>query len=126
MYPPIFAVCAANATVTGLLGLAPVRLYPAGEAPPKPTKPYAVWQMVDGTPENYLGTLPDIDSWSVQLDVYADTLEEARDVAEALRDAIEPVAHVTRFSTEGRDPDTNNYRYSMDSDWWLDRPVNSS
>lgn len=121
MYPPIFSVCAADPTLTGLIGSSPPRLFPAGEAPPNVTRPYITWATIGGSPENYLGDLPDVDSWSIQLDVYAETLTGARSVAEALRNAVEPASHITRFSGDGRDPDTNLYRYSMDVDWWQNR-----
>ena len=65
MYPPVFATAVASPAVTALLGTNPTRLYLFGEAPQNVIKPYAVWQTVAGSPENYLGTLPDIDHWSV-------------------------------------------------------------
>jgi len=121
MYPPIFEVCSASAAVKTALGTSPVRLYPYGEAPQGVTKPYAVWQTVGGAPENYISNLPDADFYAVQVDVYATTATAARNAAKALRDAIEPVAHITRWSGEGRDADTQNYRFSFDADWWLNR-----
>lgn len=104
-----------------MLGSSPTRLYPFGEAPQGVTKPYAVWQTVTGSPENYLGQVPDLDSWSIQVDVYADTATASRGAAEALRDAIEPVAHITFWNGEGRDPKTNNYRYTFTVDWFKSR-----
>jgi len=117
MYPPIFATCAASGSVTALIGTNPVRLYPFGEAPQGVAKPYAVWQVIGGTPENYLGTLPDVDSFNIQLDVYADNAASARAVAEAIRDAVEPVAYVTSWRGEGRDTGTRDYRYGFDIGW---------
>ena len=125
MYPPIFATCLADAGVTALIGSAPCRLYPYGEAPQGVAKPYATWQLVFGAPENYTSGLPDIDSHTVQVDVYAATATAARGAAEAIRDAIEPECHIVAWRIEGRDADTNNYRYSFDSDWWVDRPPQS-
>lgn len=121
MYPPIFTVCAADPAVTALLGTAPARLYPFGEAPQGVIYPYAVWQAVGGAPENYLGNRPDIDSFALQVDVYAETGASARAVAVALRDAIEPHAHITRWGGESRDTDTGRYRISFDLDWFVSR-----
>lgn len=121
MYPPIFATLVANGTVTGIFGTVPTRVYPFGEAPQEVTKPYAVWQIIGGGPENYLSQRPDIDLWSLQIDVYADTAAAARSGAEAIRDAIELQAHIVGWRGESRDPETNNYRYSFDVDWWSDR-----
>ncbi|MGH8432447.1 MAG: tail completion protein gp17, partial [Solimonas sp.] len=99
----------------------PTRLYPLGEAPQSLAPPYALWQTEAGAPENYLGQRPDIDSFTLQLDVYADTANAARNAAKALRDAVEPHAHITRWGGESKDPDTNRYRVSFDVDWWTPR-----
>lgn len=121
MYPPIFATCKASSAVTALLGTSPVRLYPFGEAPQGVARPYAVWQGIGGSPENYLGQTSDVDLFSLQVDVYADSVDAARAVAAALRDAIEPVAHIVGWRGESREPDTNFFRYSFDVDWYVDR-----
>lgn len=121
MIPPIFSVCAASTPVTALLGATPTRLFLFGEASQNVTKPYAVWQTVGGSPENYLGTLPDIDNVILQIDVYAVSADSARQVAQALRDAVEPYAHVTSYGGDGRDETTNNYRWSLTVDWFVPR-----
>lgn len=121
MYPPIFAVCAAASAVTALLGTAPTRVYPFGEAPQSGAYPYAVWQTVGGAPENYLGNRPDMDSYTLQVDVYADTGASARAVAAALRDAIEPHAYITRWGGESKDAETARYRSSFDVSWLTSR-----
>jgi len=54
MFAPINAVCALDAGVIAVLGSAPQRLYPFGDAPQDGQKPYAVWQTIGGDPENYL------------------------------------------------------------------------
>ena len=121
MYPPIFEVCKANAGVVALLGSNPLRLYPFGEAPQGVLTPYAVWQQVGGSPENYLAGRPDIDGFSQQVDVYGKTAAEVRAVAMAIRDAIELRAHIVAWRGESRDPETKNYRSSFDGDWFVHR-----
>lgn len=121
MTPPIFQVCAANAGVTALLGTGPTRLFPFGNAPQGVTLPYVVWQAITGMPENYLGHAPDIDRFTIQIDVYADGVSAARQVAEALRDAIEPHAHIVGWNGESTDPDTGHKRYGFDVDWFVHR-----
>ncbi len=121
MQPPIFPTCAADPAVTALLGTDPTRLYPFGEAPQDVTLPYAVWRHVGGSPENYLGSVPDIDSSTLQVDVYAATGSDATAVTEALRDAIEPVAHIVRWGDQDTDPDTGNKHISFDVDWLVPR-----
>lgn len=121
MYPPIFEVAAASDAVKTLLGTNPVRLYPFGSAPQDVAKPYVTWQMVGGSPENYLGNRPDIDLFAIQIDVWADKASDTRAVAGALRDAIEPYAYITGYNGESRDSETLSYRYSFDVDWHVKR-----
>ena len=121
MYPSIFATCSVVAGVTAVLGTNPVRLYPFGTAVQAGSKPYAVWQVIGGGPENDINQTPDVDLYAIQFDAYATTASAARDVAEALRDAIEPSAHVVSWRGEEKDTETNLYRYSFDVDWWEHR-----
>ncbi|MEE3636613.1 DUF3168 domain-containing protein [Pseudomonas sp. AL 58] len=118
MTPPIFQLCSQAVAVTALLGAgADLRLYSFGEAPEGVAKPYAVWQLINGEPENYLAGRPDADGVTLQVDVYGTTGASVRQVRDAIRDAIELRAHVTRWGGEGRDPTTKNYRASFDVDW---------
>jgi hypothetical protein len=121
MIPPIFATCMESSEVIDLLGSSPMRVYQFGRAPQNVVRPYAVWQVVGGTPENYLGNVPDIDRFATQIDVYATTASDARDVARAMRDAIEPVAHIVGWRGEDREPETQLYRVSFDVDWFVHR-----
>jgi hypothetical protein len=114
MYPPLFSIVAADGTVQSVFGSNPVRVLPFGSADEKTPLPYAVWQTVGGSPENYLGDIPDIDSFLVQVDVYSKSISASRSGAEALRDALEPHAHVVSGSRESKDQITGNFRYSFD------------
>lgn len=114
MFPPIFQLVAASGAATGLLGANPVRFWAFADAPQTPVKPYAVWQTVAGVPANYLSHAPDLDSYTVQVDCYADASQQVRDVAKAIRDAIQSSAHITGWRGESRDPETMLYRYSFD------------
>lgn len=98
-----------------------MRLYSFGEAPDGAAKPYAVWQLVNGNPENYLAGRPDVDGFTLQVDVYGTTSTSARQVRDAIRDAIELRSYVTRWGGESRDPTTKNYRTSFDVDWIVQR-----
>ena len=108
MIAPIFAVCAASQAVRDLLGSNPVRLYPFGMQDDNIVYPYAVWQNIGGSPENFLNQRPDADRYSLQVDVYGDTDTDVIAAARVLRDAIEE---------QSRDPETMRYRYSFDVDW---------
>lgn len=122
MTPPIVQACSQSTAVTALLGQgADMRLYSFGEAPDGVAKPYAVWQLVSGEPENYLAGRPDADGFTLQVDVYGATGTSVRQVRDAIRDAIELQAYVTRWGGEARDPTTKNFRTSFDADWIVRR-----
>lgn len=127
MYPPVFDAVNVPA-VQALLKPAggPLRFYLFGEAPQKVQLPYAVWRLVFGAPENYLGGAPDIDGYTIQIDVYvspedANPSQTCRSIAQALRDEIEKVAYVTSWLGESRDPDTKNYHLGFQADWLVNR-----
>jgi len=119
-FPPIFDLCSQDADLRSLLGQR-LRLFPFGEAPQGVTYPYAVWQTVYGSPENYLADRADMDAIGTQIDVYSDTAVQARDVSEAIRGAIEGAAYVTAFNGESVDPVTRKYRDSFTVDWLVSR-----
>lgn len=117
MTAPIFRVCSAAPAVTALLGTGPTRLYPHGEAPEGTARPYAVWQVVSGSPINYVNGVPDTDRYGLQVDVYAETASSADAVVTALRSVIARYAYVTGFGIDARDKDTHNYRKGFDVAW---------
>ena len=121
MIAPIFAVCAASQAVNSLIGGDTLRLYPFGLQDDNVIYPYAVWQNISGEPENYLAQRPDADTFTLQVDVYADTPDQAIAVAAAVRDAIEPHAYITRWGGQEKDSTTKRYRYSFDVDWIVKR-----
>lgn len=122
MSAPIFETCSRDPVVTGLLGTGTdMRLFSFGEAPDKVAKPYVVWQVINGNPENYLAGRPDVDNFTLQVDIYGTTGPSVRSVRDAIRDAIELRANITRWVGESRDPTTKNYRTSFDVDWIVHR-----
>jgi hypothetical protein len=122
MFPPIFTLAAAHAPLTALLGVPPnMRFYPGGRAPQGVAYPYAVWQTAYGTPENYQDQPPDIDNLGAQVDVFGNTLDEARAVGKALCDALEGDAHVTAWRGEAEEPATKKGRVSFDVEFWTPR-----
>lgn len=124
--PPIYQKAKASAEVVALLGNEP-RVYLFGEAAQGVQDPYAVWQTVSGTAENYLDSSPNIDRMTTQIDVYGKTANQVRSVAEALRNALEfsssniDGGYVVAWRGESRDPATRRYRYSFDIEWILYR-----
>lgn len=121
---PLYDLLRDNAGVRALLAVSPtgrIRVYPWGEAPQDTTKPYAVYSLISGVPENYLGQVPDTDNKVFQVNVYAKAGDAATDVAEAIRDALEPYSHMTRFDMLLKEPDTDLYPVSMDFSFWQNR-----
>lgn len=121
MNPEIFPILNASVAVKSVLGSNPLRFYPWGRAPQNVAKPYAVYGVYNGNPENYLNQVPDIDNKGTQIDLYAVTGESAQAVFIALRDALEPYGHMTSFSTPALDADTNLYTGRMEFDFWDER-----
>ena len=121
MYPPIFEIASASAAVTALIGSSPVRLWPFAQAPENSTLPYVVWQTIGGSPENYINNAPDIDQFSLQVDVYGTGAASVRAVAAALRDAIQGAANIVSWRGESTDFETKNYRFTFDVDWLVKR-----
>lgn len=125
MTPPIFSAVNVPA-VQALLksGSGPLRFYLFGMAPQDVAYPYAVWRQVSGTPENYISDRPDVDSFTLQVEVYANPsqgTEVARQVAQALSYAIEGHAYVTAWLGESIDPDTKNPTSKFQTDWLTNR-----
>lgn len=120
MFSPAFEIAKASAGVIAVLGNPP-RFYGFGDAVQDGAKPYAVHQTISGSPENYLNQRPDQDTLIVQVDVYAKTPQLAKQVVTALVDAFEPVAYVTSWNGEFRDPDTKLWRISFTVEFMTDR-----
>ncbi|MEH6641398.1 DUF3168 domain-containing protein [Vreelandella glaciei] len=116
--PPLFAVCAADAGVTALLGSGPVRLFPFGDAPENVAKPYAVYQVLNGLPENYLDEPPDVDDWSIQIDIYANNIPDVKGVLNALRRALEPHCYIERLGGTSTEAATNLKTTNFDISWY--------
>ncbi len=120
MLPPVYTLAQASGAVQTRFGN-PVRIYPFGHAPQGVTLPYATWQTIGGAPENYLGSLPDADSYTVQVDVYGVSADSVLLAAKALRDVYQPSAYITRWNGESQDPVTKHDRFSFDVDFIVTR-----
>lgn len=121
MYPPAFEIASADAGVQAVLGTSPVRFWPFGQAPQNETRPYAVHQLVYGSPENTLSCPPDIDNYGLQVDAYAKTASAARSVAEALRNAFQLSANIVGYDGEDWESSTGLYRVGFTVEFWTNR-----
>lgn len=122
MYPSVFTIATASPAVLAVLGSAPTRFWPFGHVPQNEVRPYAVHQLIYGTPDNSLSCVPTEDNFGIQIDAYAKTVTAARDVAAALRDAFEDTYnHVVGWNGEFWDHPTGLYRVSFTVEFWTER-----
>lgn len=94
---------------TALLGTNPCRFFEFGTAPQLETLPYATWQVLAGEPFNYIEGQPTDDMIDAQIDVWAETAEECRTVARAVRRALDAYIQITHY-VHGWDEESNLYR----------------
>lgn len=118
MLPPIFNILTAAPAVSAIVGQ---RIYPHGEAPQDVSRPYVTWFVVSGVPENVLDGVPDMDRSTVQIDCWHQTSAGVVQLASAVRNAIEPHAHVTNLFLNQREPETKLYRFALQLDYLLPR-----
>lgn len=121
MIPPLFAILKDNGAVTALLGENPLRVFPFDEAEEGVEYPYATYTVPTGEPQNTMDKIPQIDKLSTQVDVWGKTHASALDVAAAIRDALEPYAHMVGLGSMSRDPETKSYRVRLDFDFFTER-----
>lgn len=120
MLPPVFLTLQASSAVVRLVG---TRIWRHNTAPQDGPRPYVTWFLVTGLPENHLSGLPPMDRMTVQIDCWATSDEQAEELAVAVRDAIEPYAHMTGQPIDARDPLTKLWRMALEFDWFVARPV---
>lgn len=120
MLPPIFAHLKAAAAVTAIIGNPP-RVYSHGRAPQGAVAPYVVWTTVGDEPQNNLSDVPASDRWTVQVDCYHGDGSQVSVLAKAVRDALEPYAHMMGVVVDERETATNLYRIALQFDYWLSR-----
>lgn len=121
MLPPIFTTLKASPAVTAIVGATPPRVYRHGHVPQGTAAPYVAWLVIGADPENNLSDAPPTDRLILQVDCYHSTDGGIVDLAQAVRDALEPHAHLTGIPIDQREAETNLYRIALQFDWWLSR-----
>lgn len=121
MNPDLFLFLNSSVAVKAVLGVEPLRMFPWDRAPANVKKPYGVYAVYNAQPENYLGEVPDIDNKSTQINIYAENSKSLEACYIAVRDALEPHAHMTAFSTPAVNEDTDLYSCTMEFDFWNHR-----
>lgn len=122
MLPVIFPFLKASPAVTALIGAGtdpitdPVRVYRHGSAKQDVVKPYVTWSVPAGDAQiTFEGA--DADTFRVQVDCWSDDGQEIDVLARAVRDALEPHAHLVAYLADERDPETKRYRISFAFDF---------
>lgn len=127
--PIIFPLISSDSVIAGLIGSNPTRFYPHGKAPQKVVAPYCTWFLVSGVPENILDEVPRIDRFNIQIDCWSDNTgdgsDQVQELAEAIRDALEPSFHMVGVVAEGIDPETQRNRIGLQFTIWQDRVQSS-
>lgn len=122
MVPDIYPILSNNSAVAALLCDSSIcRIVPFGEAQEKIDYPYVTWFVPDGTPWNTLAKVPQGDELLTQVDIWGKTAASALDVAAAVRDALEPHAHMIGVGSMQKDPDTKTYRVRLDFNFFTER-----
>lgn len=119
--PPVFALLNVPA-VTAIVGTNPVRVYGQGNAQQDAPLPHVTWQVISGQPYATLD-MPGMDNHRVQVDCWTADNATGKALALAVRDAMENGGDNVMVSFNGNDidPDTKQYRWSMDFSIWTPR-----
>ncbi|MDP3208764.1 MAG: DUF3168 domain-containing protein [Rhodoglobus sp.] len=121
MLPPVGQILLDDSGVAVLT----TRVFRHGSAPQRAQAPYITWFQVTGVPENLLDGSPRVDRCEVQVDCWSENTGNGsrgiETLARAVRDALEPVAHMTAVVADEQDVDTQRYRIGMQFTFWNDR-----
>lgn len=119
LVPPVYEILSASGAVTALVPA--TRIRGQGYAGETPVAPYITWQVVSGQPENYTGNRPGIDQHRVQVDCWAATAAQSKQIAAAVRDALEPHAQCVAVFGDDYDTEAKLYRFGADWSFWSGR-----
>lgn len=118
IYPPVFTHLSASSAVTAIVGN---RIYRHGDGVQDGARPYLTFY-ASIAPENTLSELPAIDRCSVTVDCWSPDDAQVEALFTAVRDAIEPHAHLISVPIDNRDrKDTKLFRISLQFDYWHPR-----
>jgi hypothetical protein len=121
MKPPVFQTLKASAAVKAIVGTNPPRIFRHDDAPQDTAKPYLTWFMAGVDAHNNLSDVPVSDRIVVQIDCWHPTDAGIEALAMAVRDAIEPHAHLTDMPADEREPETRLYHIALEFDWFVTR-----
>lgn len=114
---PLYELCAANPELAALLTDDVGLKVSEFEADSSVTAPYVCWQIINANPHTCLSGQSQTDHLYVQIDVYANSKDQVRNISGLLRTTIEQHCFVVDFTGVERDPFTNLYRIRIDTRW---------
>ena len=112
MVPLIQVILQESQAVRAHLG-DPIRVWPK-RAPQDAAYPYAVWEVVGGSPTQMLSESPPADGWRVRLTVWGKSLTQANNAAVAIRDEVERRGSLEGYNPTPDDDDTGAAGISFD------------
>lgn len=117
MISPVYTllnVSAVNAFVGG-------RIYGFGQAPQGVTYPYITHEIISGGSLNYTGNAPATDKLRVEINVWTRAQQDAIDVGNAVRTALDPHGHQLLQIGPSTDADTQSFRLQLDYSFFVSR-----
>lgn len=120
MLPPIYQLLKSSVAVTSIVNSTNIYFIECPENI-NPSTPYIVWNSPDIEPENELSNVPDIDRVNIHINCYHSDQKLSVELAKAIRNAIEPSAHMLNAFLNERDVKTKMYNYVLVFDYFLSR-----
>lgn len=119
MYPPVTETLRADSSVLNVIDASAI--YRHDDAAADRTGDYVTWS-ASFVPVNELSDTPGMDQFTVTVNCFSDSDLRVEQIARAVRDAIEPVAHCTGSPVDNRDrAGSKKYRIALQFDWWHSR-----
>lgn len=118
---PVYSALLASNAVKALIGSNPMRAYGHGNAPQDVAKPYVTFQTISGSPTNNISENPDNDNSRIQVNCWSTQESQAKQLCDAVRDALEVQTHIVFGPLDDYEPDTTLFRWLLHCEWWLPR-----
>lgn len=113
MFPPVFQTL----QTSEIIGIVGDRIGAHGEVAQTEARPYVTYQTVTGQAHDNLSDAPGSDFTTVQIDCYAKTQTTAKDLARAVRAALDAGLIVNRVILTAREPETRLFRVGLEADF---------
>lgn len=114
MFAPVMETLSTPA-VLAIIG--PAGIWGSGISPADQVAPYVVWQTVSDDPYVQLSGVPEDDRDEVQIDIYTAIEAQSKQLALAVRAALDDAGVVNALVFAAREPDTKLFRISLRADF---------